>query len=86
ADYNAKVAELQKANDKIKSLSAILAEVHIKAKQSDNLVNELEGEVKKANAEVANHGKAVEAVKEEVKAAQPSNVDEIDTNLVEVQK
>lgn len=87
AEYNAKVKELATANNTIKNLNATLKYAEEKAGQADKLVAELEGEIKKANEDVAEHGKDVEAVKVETENAQPlsnEEVDSVDTTIEEV--
>lgn len=87
AQYDQKVAELNKANKTIVELTKVLAYVKEKAVEADKHVTQLEGELQKANTEVAAHGEVVEQVKTETESDQPltsGEVDAIDTTVDEV--
>jgi chromosome segregation ATPase len=87
AQYDAKVAELNKANDKIKQEEALLQYAYQKSKEADGLVTQLEGEVTKANSEVAETGKVVDQAKQDTQNVKPLTTDEVnavDTTTVEV--
>lgn len=87
--YNAKVAELNKANDTIKKYKELANYAYNKAKEADKHVTQLEGEVQKANAEVADTGKVVDQAKDQTKDDQPLSQDEVDginTNVDSVQQ
>jgi chromosome segregation ATPase len=76
--YNQKVAELNKANQTICNLQKELQDFKDKAVQADKFVAQLEGEVQKANTEVAAHGQVVDQVKEQTKDDKPMTSDQID--------
>jgi chromosome segregation ATPase len=87
AQYNAKVAELDLANKTIADLTKLLAYAKDKAVEADKHVAQLEGELNKANTEVAAHGKVVDQVKTETESAQPlasGDVDDLDTDIADV--
>jgi chromosome segregation ATPase len=87
AEYNAKVAELNKANKSIADLTKLLTYAKDKAVEADKLVAQLELELKKANDEVAAHGKVVDEVKEQTKDDSPMSSDDVnavDTTLTNV--
>jgi peptidoglycan hydrolase CwlO-like protein len=96
ADYNAKVAELQTANDnlakankQISNMQAALDYAQQKASEADKQVTQLEGEMDKANAAVKAHGQVVDQVKADTKNDQPltnDQVNAVDTTTPDVQK
>jgi chromosome segregation ATPase len=87
AEYNAKVAELNKANKSIADLTKLLTYAQQKAVEADKHVAQLELELKKANDEVAAHGKVVDEVKNQTKDDSPMSSDDVnavDTTLTNV--
>jgi chromosome segregation ATPase len=76
-EYNNKVAELNKANKSIADLTKLLVLAKDKAVEADKYVAQLEGELKKANDEVAAMGEEVNKVKEATKDDQPMTGDEV---------
>jgi chromosome segregation ATPase len=77
AQYDAKVAELAKANATIKQGEQLLQYAYQKAQEGDKLVSQLEGELKKANDDVAETGKVVDQAKQDTKDSQPLTSDEV---------
>jgi chromosome segregation ATPase len=96
ADYNAKVAELQTANDnlakanqKINDMQAALNYAQQKASEADKQVTQLEGEMNKANADATETGKVVDKVKADTQGDKPMTNDDlnkVDTSTPDVQK
>lgn len=78
AQYNAKVTELNKAKATITQLNSVIAFAEQKAKEGDKLVEQLEKEVQKANAEVQAHGEVVDTAKTASEGAQPLSQEEVD--------
>jgi chromosome segregation ATPase len=78
AQYDQKVADLKKANHTIAELTKLLTYAKDKAVEADKHVTQLEGELKKANDEVAAHGQVVDQVKEETKDDAPMASGDVD--------
>jgi chromosome segregation ATPase len=91
AEYDAKVKELGTANASLAAANKKIADYEAaarvaleKAKEADQHITQLEGEVQKANAEVADHGRVVDEVKADTSADQPldqADIDAIDTTV-----
>jgi hypothetical protein len=75
---------LAAANKKIADYEAAARVALEKAKEADQHITKLEGEVQKANTEVAEHGRVVDEVKASTSEDQPmsqADVDAISTTV-----
>lgn len=87
AAYDAKVAELRRANDTIAEYVRLAQEAYAKAQEADRHVKQLESEVQKANAEVAAHDAVVDQAKVDTAgkdAMTNEELDAVDTTTEEV--
>jgi chromosome segregation ATPase len=81
-EANGKLTEannkLAAANKKVKDLEQLLQYAYDKAKEADNVIVQLEAEIKKANNEVDKMHKEVEKVKQQTADKEPLSEDEIE--------
>jgi chromosome segregation ATPase len=89
AKYNSTQDQLNKANATIQQDEEAAQDALAKSKQADGLVAQLEGEIQKANADVAQTGQVVDKAKQDTQNVKPMTNDEVgavDTTTVNVAK
>jgi chromosome segregation ATPase len=87
AAYDAKVQELQRANDTINEYIRLAQIAYAKAQEADSHIVELEAEVQEANAAVDAHDVVVDQAQAETQDKAPMTTDElnnVDTSTEEV--